>query len=137
MIGFLPWCRLELRNPLHGIIGSSDVITRSMASSMNSGAESVAENVEMIESMKASATLMLSIVTDILDLQKFESGSWILERIPYDMHSLFHTISSSFRGLAKSKEVGWNVFIDYDSVPRFCVGDPFRIRQCVVNLVSK
>jgi CheY-like chemotaxis protein len=78
---------------------------------------------------------MITIVNDVLDLEKVESGDMVLERVKLDIRHLVHTIHVSQVDRCRKKGVKLISKFD-DTVPDVLMGDPTRISQILYNLTS-
>lgn len=123
---FLATMSHELRTPLNGILG---VLTLLQDSEMS---DSVRKSLAVVES---SGQQLLSIVNDILNFEKLDSGNVAIESISFSPHKLFQQASSAFEFEVAQKGIDLAVYLD-ETVPVFCVGDPLRIKQIFNNLVS-
>jgi CheY-like chemotaxis protein len=90
---------------------------------------------EYVETIRNSGEALLSIINNILDLSKIEGGMMELEHQPFDLQS---TIKESLRLVAATaSEKGLNLTYHIDeNVPRVILGDPTRVRQILINLIS-
>jgi signal transduction histidine kinase/CheY-like chemotaxis protein len=123
---FLARMSYEIRTPLNGIIGMADVLNR----------YEIPDDVkEVVTLLRRSTEVLLGIINDILDFSKIESGKMILDEIP---HNLREEINYSI-DLAKTNfvenELTLKCFID-DKLPESIIGDPFRLRQVLTNLLN-
>ncbi|NJM14565.1 MAG: hypothetical protein HC896_03540, partial [Bacteroidales bacterium] len=123
---FLAKMSHEIRTPMNGIIGMAESL-----SDRNLGTEEK----EQLQIIKNSAHLLLAIINDILDFSKIEAGKMLLEEIPFKIKTEIMYSIELFKPLANDKNVKINLKIDAD-VPERIIGDPFRLRQVVSNLVS-
>lgn len=116
----------EIRTPLNGVIGMADVL---LNSNLNK------EQLENTKIIKKSADLLLSIINDILDFSKIEAGKMNLEEIPFKLREEVSFTLDTFK--FKAKEKGIELISDInDDVPDKYIGDPFRLRQIITNLVG-
>jgi len=123
---FLASMSHEIRTPMHGIIGFTEL--------------ALDENITIttknyLTKIKTSAESLLMIINDILDISKIEAGRMELEKIPFDISEVFklcRMISSP-----KANEKGLTLFCYAEpSVGRMLLGDPTRLRQILLNLIS-
>ncbi|HER08756.1 MAG TPA: response regulator [Bacteroides sp.] len=123
---FLAAMSHEIRTPMNGILGMVNDLLE-----MKSGGE-VRSKIEVI---KRSADLLMTIINDILDFSKIEAGRMMLEEIPFVLSDELELVGELFRPLAREK--GLELQIDQkEDVPNKLIGDPFRLRQVISNLVS-
>eukprot|EP00271_Cylindrocystis_brebissonii_P012863 TRINITY_DN3237_c0_g1_i3.p1 TRINITY_DN3237_c0_g1~~TRINITY_DN3237_c0_g1_i3.p1 ORF type:complete len:1192 (+),score=184.85 TRINITY_DN3237_c0_g1_i3:839-4414(+) len=124
---FLASMSHELRTPIHGILGMTDL---TLLDTDLSGHQR-----EQLETVSQSANHLLMLVNDILDISKIEAGRLDLEKTPFVLPAV---VGSTMRMLAaKVQEKGLVAVWTVDSkVPDCFLGDPARLRQCLVNLVG-
>jgi signal transduction histidine kinase/CheY-like chemotaxis protein len=122
---FLRRMSFELRTPLNGIIGMTDVLNRY---GLNN------EVKEMVSLLHRSTEVLLSIINDILDFSRIESGKMILDEIPFLIRAeIGYCIDLARTDLGKNVKLNYSVS---DNVPESIIGDPYRLRQILSNLLN-
>ncbi|TYQ16057.1 UNVERIFIED_CONTAM: PAS domain S-box-containing protein [Acetivibrio alkalicellulosi] len=116
----------EIRTPLNGILGFLQLLD---STELNK------EQKEFINNIKISSETLLSVISDILDISKIESGHLEMEEIPFDFRSTIESAIIPFSAKAKEKKIELNMLIKSD-IPQMMLGDPTRLRQVITNLVS-
>ena len=116
----------EIRTPMNSIIGFTNVVLKT---DLNK------EQKEYIHAIKTSGDALLVLINDILDLAKVDSGKMRFEQIPFN---LFESISSMLLVFEnKIQEKNLELVKDYGhGIPENIEGDPMRLRQIILNLVS-
>jgi two-component system sensor histidine kinase/response regulator len=116
----------EIRTPLNAIIGMTDL---TLQTPLNQ------EQREYLDIVKSSGETLLSLINDLLDFSKIEAGRLELERVAF---SLRDVVGDTLKTLAlRAHEKGLELAFDVrPHVPDQLVGDPGRLRQIVVNLVT-
>lgn len=123
---FLAKMSHEIRTPMNGIIGMTEALDQQNLT------ESQKEYVEIV---KRSADLLLSIIDDILDYSKIEAGKMQLEEIPFNLNEEMKLSLDLFRPIVEEKNLVLTSKIN-PKVPENIIGDPFRLRQVLSNLIS-
>jgi signal transduction histidine kinase/FixJ family two-component response regulator len=116
----------EIRTPLGTIIGFTEQLQKTNLASTQK------QYVETID--KASAHL-LGVVNDILDLSKIEAGKIKLEKVRLHLPDLIEEVCQAFSIKAKEKNIVISSQVSHD-LNRELMGDPFRIRQVLINIVG-
>jgi signal transduction histidine kinase len=116
----------EIRTPLNGIIGMSRLLLES---------DLIGEQREFAEALCASGDILLSLVNDVLDFSKIESGMLDLECIPFDLRRALEEVIDVFSLRAAEKNLEFACLVHH-TVPTMVVGDPGRLRQVIINLVG-
>ena len=116
----------EIRTPINGVIGMAQIM---MDSKLDS------EQREHLQIIRGCANSLLMIVNDVLDLSKIEAGKMILENVHFEMASLIRDTCKSMQYLAESKNLILNLHIE-DACIANILGDPGKIRQILLNLIS-
>jgi signal transduction histidine kinase/AmiR/NasT family two-component response regulator/HPt (histidine-containing phosphotransfer) domain-containing protein len=122
----------EIRTPMTAILGYADLLAEEWE--WNRGL-SPDQRVEYIRTIKRNGQHLLSIINDILDLSKIESGKMTIEHIDTRPVSVIHDVISLMEANAKAKGLGLRVVYD-TAVPEKIASDPLRLRQVLVNLVG-
>ena len=123
---FLARMSYELRTPLNGIIGMADILNRYDLSP---------EMKEIVHLLRRSTELLLSIINDILDFSKIESGKMILDEVPFSISNEIAYSVDLARAHVEEREIIIHSEID-KKVPPSLIGDPFRLRQVLTNLLN-
>lgn len=117
----------ELRTPLNAVIG--------MANLLIDGNENK-EQKENLDILKFSAENLLSLINDILDLNKIGTGNVELEAIPFKLKELLDNACAGLRIKATEKDLYCRVALSPDLADVTVVGDPTRLLQIIFNLVG-
>ncbi|MDT8452284.1 MAG: ATP-binding protein [Gammaproteobacteria bacterium] len=116
----------EIRTPMNGVIGTLQLLEDTRLST---------EQYEYVNVAYKSADALLSILNDVLDLSKIEAGQLSFEAIPYDLREVVNDVVVLYALKAEQNAIYLNSKID-EGVPARVIGDPTRMRQVLVNLIS-
>jgi PAS domain S-box-containing protein len=116
----------EIRTPINGVIG----ITGLLQDTQLDG-----EQREFVDSIKCSANALLTVINDILDFSKIEAGKLDFEELDFNLIHIIQDIEKTFKFQAKKKGLRVSSELSSD-LPRFVKGDPGRLRQIIMNLMS-
>lgn len=116
----------EIRTPLNGIIGMTEILSQSDLSDHQK---------EVLTDIDTSSHTLLTLLNDILDLSKIESGHLQLSLIETDIREVVYQSMILFQSKATSKQLELNINLDERIPPRIMVDD-HRIKQIIMNLVS-
>lgn len=116
----------EIRTPMHGVLGMAGLI---LSTELN------AKQKEYAETIRTSAKHLLSIINDILDFSKLEAGEMHLEILDFNIYECIKEVVNLFE--LQAEERGLNLSAKFESkLPKILRGDPSRLRQILLNLVS-
>ena len=123
---FLAIMSHEVRTPMNGIIGITDLLLETKLS---------AEQRDDLGLVKTSAESLLAVINDVLDFSKIEAGRLEFEKVPFDLNASLDETIRSMRLRAQQKGLEL-LFEAMPGVPRYVIGDAGRLRQVLVNLVG-
>ena len=123
---FLASMSHEIRTPLNGIVGFTNLLKDT---------DDKEEQAEFISVIEKSSANLLTIVNDILDLSKIKAQKIELESIEFDPIDSFESAVESYAAKAAEENIDFNIFLD-PQLPTLLLGDPTKISQIIVNLVS-
>jgi PAS domain S-box-containing protein len=116
----------EIRTPMNAIIGFTKVVLKT---------DLTAKQKEYLTAIKMSGDALIVLINDILDLAKVDSGKMTFEQIPFKMALSISAMVHLFE--TKIQEKNLELIKEYDNnIPEVLVGDPVRLHQIILNLVS-
>lgn len=116
----------EIRTPINAVLGMDEMILR----------ESKDEQItEYAMDIQSAGRTLLSLINDILDISKIESGKMELVNVEYDFSSLIHDVINMITIKADEKRLYLKLEAD-ETLPSRLYGDDVRIRQILVNLLN-
>ena len=115
----------EIRTPMNAIIGLTHLLRRAGATP---------QQAERLDKIDSAGRHLLTIINDILDLSKIESGRLQLEHTDFNLSNILENIESIIGETARDK--GLRLKIDKGDVPLSLRGDPTRLRQALLNYAA-
>ena len=123
---FLAQMSHEIRTPINAILGMDEIILRECKD---------ANILEYADDINTAGQLLLSIVNEILDLSKIESGKMEIVETEYNLSKLIADLTAMISLKAQAKNLIFDIDVD-NSLPVHLYGDDIRIRQILTNLLS-
>ncbi|HEY7886165.1 MAG TPA: PAS domain S-box protein, partial [Cellvibrionaceae bacterium] len=123
---FLATVSHEIRTPINGVIGMVDVLHQTSLHG---------DQVEMVDVIRDSATSLLAIIEDILDISKIEAGKLELESLPLSLAMVLKKTCLLLDRLAENADVELTLYTD-PALPAAVLGDELRLKQILINLTS-
>lgn len=123
---FLAKMSHELRTPLHGIIALADLL---------GGTESPSQKQEMLRQISVSSNTLLDLINRILDISKYESGTFALQTEPMNLQQVLDDTVSILASQARAKNIGLSSFFDA-AVEPWLLGSPRQLQEIMINLAG-
>jgi len=116
----------EIRTPMNAIIGFTKVVLKT---------ELTSKQREYLSAIKMSGDALIVLINDILDLAKVDAGKMTFEQTPFRMSASISAMLHLFEIKIQEKNLQLIKIYD-DQIPEVLLGDPVRLHQIILNLVS-
>lgn len=116
----------EIRTPINAIVGMANLALKT---------ELTPKQQRYLKVINSSSNALLGIINDILDFSKIEANKLTIEYIPFDLDEVLSTLADMFAYKAYDKDLEFIINLPAN-IPTMLVGDPMRLNQVLVNLVS-
>jgi signal transduction histidine kinase/CheY-like chemotaxis protein len=116
----------EIRTPMHAISGYTEQL---LGKAMDK------ETKEHVEIIKKSADHLHGIINDVLDFSKLDAGKFEIEKIPFSPRDIITEVYQLYKAKANSPSIRYELIFE-SNIPDVLIGDPLRLKQILLNLVS-
>nr|WP_239482170.1 hybrid sensor histidine kinase/response regulator [Pseudomonas insulae] len=123
---FLAKISHEIRTPMNGVLGMTELLL---------GTPLSAKQRDYVQTIHSSGNELLTLINEILDISKLETGQIELDDVQFDLNALIDDCLDIFRAKAEQQRVELVSFTQ-PQVPRVIAGDPTRLRQVLLSLLD-
>lgn len=116
----------EIRTPINAILGMTQLCLKTELNDKQRG---------YLKSIEGSSKILLGIINDLLDFSKLEANKLTIESIPFDLEEVLRNLADLFAYRAHDKNLEFIINLP-PNLPTQLIGDPLRLNQVLVNLVS-
>ncbi len=124
---FLARVSHDIRTPMNAIIGMTNIVKENI--------DNKEKALDGLSKVELSSQYLMSLINNILDLTRIESGKMVIERTPFDLVEFVNEIRVLIESQAKLKDIRFNVSLQNIS-SRYLIGDTLRLKQIFINLLS-
>ena len=124
---FLSKMSHEIRTPMNGILGMLNLAKVHISSPQTAK--------DYLDKAESLSQFLLTLINDILDMSRIESGKMELESVAFDLFEMADKLNSMFKSTMERKGLRWEIQMqDFDI--RYVVGDELRLTQVIINFIS-
>jgi PAS domain S-box-containing protein len=123
---FLSTMSHEIRTPMNAIIATTDLL---LDTTLNK------EQKQLLETIRGGGEVLLSVINDVLDFSRIESGQLVLEQFTFDLHRCLAEVLDLLAPRASEKLIELGSFVDLP-LETSIIGDPTRLKQLLINLLG-
>lgn len=123
---FLAMMSHEIRTPMNGVLGMADLLSRTGLTSHQQ---------RLVSTINQSASTLLTLINDILDLSRIEAGKMEIDSADFDLHEGIESVLEVFARQAQKQNLELSLRLP-SNIPRFVKGDAPRLRQVLTNLLG-
>ncbi len=116
----------EIRTPLNEVIGITNLLMQGNPRE---------DQMDLIKTLKFSGNHLMTLVNDVLDFNKMESGKIVFEQTQFNLTGFLEEILRSYSFRANEQKLEFDILKD-DNVPVYIIGDSIRLNQILSNLLS-
>lgn len=116
----------EIRTPMNAILGMGRLLKKTSLD---------AKQQSFLDTINAAGENLLVIINDILDVSKIEAGKLIIEQIGFSINDLLSKITRVIIHKVEERGLQFSIMIE-EGIPAVLIGDPYRLNQVILNLVS-
>jgi PAS domain S-box-containing protein len=116
----------EIRTPLNEVIGITNLLIQGNPRE---------DQMDLIKTLRFSGNHLMTLVNDVLDYNKMESGKIVFEQTQFNLTDFLEEIKRSYSFRANEKNLEFEIIKD-KNVPVYVIGDPIRLNQILSNLLS-
>ncbi len=116
----------EIRTPLNEVIGITNLLLQGNPRE---------DQMDYIRTLRFSGNHLLTLVNDVLDFNKMESGKIVFEQVQFNLGDFLKDIMRTYSYRSKAKNLEFDI-VSRDNLPSEVIGDPIRLNQILSNLLS-